>query len=186
MRTSVALGFCTRVQVSTYSLEASPSGSQKVVWGESIPTESWHFWPAGESQYMARSAMMGLLPCTLVEKSVAPMPSTSFTFMVFLELALLAMNGLMRWSDQKYTTENKIRSDYAHIQEEFQAGEFPEEVIDDLQGMLGRIGRPPRVHTQIRGAGWQPAAGWEAASRSALRAGVAQWWDDVGCRGGHP
>ncbi len=57
----------------------------------------------------------------------------------------LAMNGLMRWSGQKYTPENKIRSDYPRIQEAFQAGDFPEEVLEDLQAMLGRIGRRPVI-----------------------------------------
>jgi hypothetical protein len=68
-------------------LPASPSGRKKVVWGDAMPMESWQASPVPLSQYMERSAMRGFVPCTWVEKSVFPIPATSFTLMVLRELA---------------------------------------------------------------------------------------------------
>jgi hypothetical protein len=57
------------------------------MWGDAIPMESWQASPAGvfPPQYMARSAMILLVACTATEKSVFPMPGTSFTLMVLRE-----------------------------------------------------------------------------------------------------
>jgi hypothetical protein len=43
--------------------------------------------PCSVVPYMERSAMRGFVPCTWVEKSVFPIPATSFTLMVLRELA---------------------------------------------------------------------------------------------------
>jgi hypothetical protein len=56
----------------------------------------------------------------------------------------MAMNGLMHWNDQKYKPEDRIRSEYPQIQEEFQAGEFPPEVLTELQIILEKV-RPKPV-----------------------------------------
>jgi hypothetical protein len=57
----------------------------------------------------------------------------------------MAMNGLMRWNDQKYKPEDQIRAEYAQIREEFQAGQFPPEVLDRLQALLAQIGPHPVI-----------------------------------------
>ncbi len=57
----------------------------------------------------------------------------------------MAMNGLMHWNDQKYKPEGKIRSEYAQIQHEFQAGKFPPEVLEELQKILETIGQKPLI-----------------------------------------
>jgi hypothetical protein len=56
----------------------------------------------------------------------------------------MAMNGLMHRNDQKYKPEDRIRSEYPQIQEEFQAGEFPPEVLIELQAILEKV-RPKPV-----------------------------------------
>jgi hypothetical protein len=57
----------------------------------------------------------------------------------------VAMNGLMHWNDQKYKPEGQIRDEYATIREEFLAGEFPPEILSQLQEMLGQIGPRPLI-----------------------------------------
>jgi hypothetical protein len=57
----------------------------------------------------------------------------------------MAMNGLMHWNDQKYKPADRIRSEYAQIQDEFQSGEFPPEVILELQRILEEIGNKPLI-----------------------------------------
>lgn len=57
----------------------------------------------------------------------------------------MAMNGLMYWNDQKYKPEERIRSEYAQIQKEFQEGEFPPEVIVTFRNILAEIGSRPLI-----------------------------------------
>jgi hypothetical protein len=57
----------------------------------------------------------------------------------------MAMNGLMHWNDQKYKPEEQIRSQYSQIREEFQAGEFPPEVIIELKDLLDKVGKKPLI-----------------------------------------
>jgi hypothetical protein len=52
----------------------------------------------------------------------------------------MSMNGLMHWNDQKYKPEDQIRAEYPQIMEEFLAGEFPPEILVELQALLERIG----------------------------------------------
>ena len=57
----------------------------------------------------------------------------------------MAMNGLMHWNDQKYKTEEQIRTEYPQIQEQFRAGVLPPEVVKELRGILDRVGRQPLI-----------------------------------------
>jgi hypothetical protein len=57
----------------------------------------------------------------------------------------MAMNGLMYWNDQKYKPEDQIRLEYQRIQEEFQQGKFPPEVLVELRELLDRIGNEPII-----------------------------------------
>ncbi len=57
----------------------------------------------------------------------------------------MSLNGLTHWNDQKYKSEEQIRADYARIVEEFQAGEFPPDILERLQGVLHQIGSRPLI-----------------------------------------
>ena len=62
-----------------------------------------------------------------------------------LMYTFMAINGLMHWNEQKYAPDNKIRADFPMIQEAFQAGIFPKEIIDELHTMLAQVGHYPLV-----------------------------------------
>ncbi len=57
----------------------------------------------------------------------------------------MAMNGLMHWNDQKYKSEEQIRTEYPQIKEQFRAGVFPPEVLKELRGVLENIGPKPLI-----------------------------------------
>lgn len=57
----------------------------------------------------------------------------------------MAMNGLMHWNDQKYKPEQAIREEHQQIVQEFRAGAFPPEVLNELRGILAEIGEQPLI-----------------------------------------
>jgi hypothetical protein len=57
----------------------------------------------------------------------------------------MAMNNLMRWNDQKYKNEDRIRSEYRQIVQDFMAGKFPPETLNELWALLARIGTQPLI-----------------------------------------
>jgi hypothetical protein len=57
----------------------------------------------------------------------------------------MSFNGLMAWGDQKYKSEEQMRSEYPQIQAEFQAGKFPDEIIASLQQVLNLAGAQPLI-----------------------------------------
>jgi len=57
----------------------------------------------------------------------------------------MSVNGLAHWNDQKYKPEEQIRAEYPRICEEFQAGEFPPDILEKLQAMLDEIGPRPVI-----------------------------------------
>ena len=57
----------------------------------------------------------------------------------------MAMNGLMHWNNQKYKPEGQIRAEYPRIRSEFARGQFPPEVIEQLQVVLEKIGSGPLI-----------------------------------------
>ena len=57
----------------------------------------------------------------------------------------MSANGLTHWNDEKYKPEDQIRTDYPRIQEEFQAGEFPPDILEKLQAILDQIGVQPII-----------------------------------------
>jgi hypothetical protein len=57
----------------------------------------------------------------------------------------MAMNGLMHRNDQKYKPEEQIRAEYPQIQEEFQGGVFPPEVLVELRAVLEKVGDQPLI-----------------------------------------
>ena len=54
-------------------------------------------------------------------------------------------NGLMAWGDQKYKTEEEMRSDFPRIQEEFKAGKFSEDILSSFQEVLEKAGSQPLI-----------------------------------------
>lgn len=57
----------------------------------------------------------------------------------------MTVNALSNWNDQKYKTEEEMRAEYPSIVKEFQAGEFPPDIVDRLQTLLVKIGRKPLI-----------------------------------------
>ena len=57
----------------------------------------------------------------------------------------MSMNGLMYWNDQKYKPDEQIWAEYGQIQEEFQEGKFPPEVLAELGQLLSKIGNKPLI-----------------------------------------
>ena len=59
--------------------------------------------------------------------------------------AFMAMNNLMHWNDQKYKSEHDIRSEYPQIVDDFLAGKFPHETLNELHGLLEKVGNQPLI-----------------------------------------
>jgi hypothetical protein len=57
----------------------------------------------------------------------------------------MALNGLMHWNDQKYKLEDQIRANFSLIQQEFQAGVFPPDILDKFQALLAQVGNKPLI-----------------------------------------
>jgi hypothetical protein len=57
----------------------------------------------------------------------------------------MSLNGLMRWGDQKYKTDEQIHSEYPLIVQDFLTGEFPPETLEDLHNLLNWIGPKPLI-----------------------------------------
>lgn len=57
----------------------------------------------------------------------------------------MALNNLMHWGDQKYKSEEQIRAEYPQIQKEYLEGEFPAEILEQLQALLERVGPTPLI-----------------------------------------
>ena len=57
----------------------------------------------------------------------------------------MAVNNLMHWNDQKYKSEEQIRAEYQGLQEEYLQGEFPADILEQLQQLLRSIGKVPII-----------------------------------------
>lgn len=57
----------------------------------------------------------------------------------------MSLNGLMRWNDQKYKTEDQMRADYPTLREDFSKGQFPPEIIEGLDQILVAAGDTPLI-----------------------------------------
>jgi len=57
----------------------------------------------------------------------------------------MAINNLVHWNDQKYKTEEQMRADYPLIQKDFEAGEFPPDILEKLQLLLVSVGVQPLI-----------------------------------------
>jgi hypothetical protein len=59
--------------------------------------------------------------------------------------AFMAANNLIHWSDQKYKTEDVMRSEYPQIVRDFVKGTFPEDILLRLRGILEEAGKRPLI-----------------------------------------
>lgn len=57
----------------------------------------------------------------------------------------LALNGLLDWGDQKYKTEEQIRSEYLQLRHDFMVSTFPATALAELRELLEKIGRQPLI-----------------------------------------
>ncbi len=57
----------------------------------------------------------------------------------------MSINNLFTWNDQKYKSEEEMRSEYPAIEEEFVKGTFAPDILDQLQTMLIKIGNKPLI-----------------------------------------
>mgnify|MGYP000748944573 CR=1 FL=1 len=57
----------------------------------------------------------------------------------------MTINNLVHWNDQKYKTEEEMRADYPTVIREFEAGQFPPDILDQLRGLLETVGKKPLI-----------------------------------------
>lgn len=57
----------------------------------------------------------------------------------------MSYNELFHWLDQKYKTQAQIRADYPLIQEEYSRGEFPPDILTEIQKLLESVGNQPLI-----------------------------------------
>jgi hypothetical protein len=62
-----------------------------------------------------------------------------------LTYTFMSLNGLMHWGDQKYKPEEQIRSQFPLLQEDFLAGQFPDDVLDKFRALLEAVGNQPLI-----------------------------------------
>lgn len=54
-------------------------------------------------------------------------------------------NKLLDYANQKYRSEREIREDYPRIRERFQAGRFPDDIVEQLREILRNLGPSPLI-----------------------------------------
>lgn len=78
-----------------------------------------------------------ILECLNVPDSYFIGSDVFYTFMT--------INNLVRWNDQKYKSEEEMRTDYPQIVRDFESGQFPVDILDHLRDLLARIGKKPLI-----------------------------------------
>jgi hypothetical protein len=86
---------------------------------------------------LKNDAELNALPYISTPESYFVASDEMYTFM--------AINNIIRWNDQKYKTEEEMRSQYPDIVAEFERGVFPPDMMDQLQTMLIKIGKKPLI-----------------------------------------
>lgn len=59
--------------------------------------------------------------------------------------SFFAMNDLEAWNDQKYKSEERMRADYPHIEEQFINGQFPSDILEKLEEILEKVDNVPLI-----------------------------------------
>jgi hypothetical protein len=57
----------------------------------------------------------------------------------------MAVNNLMHWNDQKYKSEEQIRAEFQQLIDEYSQGQFPSDILVELQNLLEAIGNQPLI-----------------------------------------
>lgn len=57
----------------------------------------------------------------------------------------MSVNNLMHWNDQKYRSEEQIRAEYPQIQDQYMQGEFPSDILDELDQLLQSLDKKPLI-----------------------------------------
>jgi hypothetical protein len=57
----------------------------------------------------------------------------------------MALNNLVHWMDQKYKSEDDMRADYPIIARDYEAGQFPPEILDQLRALLQTVDNKPLI-----------------------------------------
>jgi len=57
----------------------------------------------------------------------------------------MSINNLVHWNDQKYKTEEEMRAEYDFILADFEAGQFPPDIVEKLNDLLLRVGPTPLI-----------------------------------------
>ncbi|MFN2195700.1 MAG: PEP/pyruvate-binding domain-containing protein, partial [Anaerolineales bacterium] len=104
----------------------------------------------GYGRIGGKSAGMLLAACILNRvaedaiKSRVKIPDSYFLGSDLIYI-FMSMNGLMYWNDQKYKPEDQIREEYPIIQDEFLAGSFPPEIVDQFRELLVKLSPNPLI-----------------------------------------
>jgi hypothetical protein len=57
----------------------------------------------------------------------------------------MAFNNLEHWNSQKYKSGDQMRSEYPDIIKEFEAGTFPDDILQKLQHLVYSVGKKPLI-----------------------------------------
>lgn len=57
----------------------------------------------------------------------------------------VSYNNLVHWNDQKYKMEEEMRAEYPQILHDYETSEFPQDFLNDLSGLLERVGKKPLI-----------------------------------------
>lgn len=81
------------------------------------------------------------------ELNVLPLISTPESYFIASDemYTFMSINNLISWNDQKYKTEEEMRSQYPAIVEDFKQSTFAPDILDQLQTMLIKIGNKPLI-----------------------------------------
>lgn len=57
----------------------------------------------------------------------------------------MSANNLVHWNDQKYKTESQMRAEFPLIQKDFENGNFPPDILANLEVLLSKVGNHPLI-----------------------------------------
>ncbi len=57
----------------------------------------------------------------------------------------MSINNLIHWNDQKYKDEHAMRAEYPQIEQDFQAGSFQPDMLQQFQTLLASVGNQPLI-----------------------------------------
>ncbi len=91
---------------------------------------------------LARAILTATAPDEIIQHLCIP---ESYFLGADVTYQFIALNGLLRWGDQKYKAEEQIRQEYPLLVKDFLAGHFPPDVIEALSALLERVGHDPLI-----------------------------------------